>query len=178
MRIHILQSFWPLICPPFDSLLPFRKLLQLLKKVGSDFKILPSWINEFECFEEAPLKLEHEVDDSNNTWSTLSSLRQQKHTRSSIIGFIYKFYNFKRHLIMVIKYQLSVIINPVEGEEFKAKSRDLWVVVYFLSGTVDYVSNLVGNYKIYILTRICVSEVYPITETNCPNRPLIYDMLL
>jgi hypothetical protein len=54
--------------------------------------------------------------------------------------------NLLSHLIMVVKDQLSIIIQPIEGQVFDTYRRPL--VEDLSACTIDYMSDLVCNYEL------------------------------
>lgn len=82
----------------------FCILLNLLKKICSDFKIWSSWIDELKCFKQWPLKLFHEIYNSNNRGPILSSNRMNQHSCTFIKCFINKSNNFFWNSVLFIKY--------------------------------------------------------------------------
>ena len=121
---QIKQVFLPLVCPLqfYRSVMnksTFGVLLDLLKKVCSNFQVRSPGINEFECLKETPLVLFHEVENTYHTCPALSSDRVDKDRITLWKWFIYKPDYFFGDLVFIIENQLPVVINPIESEEFQ-----------------------------------------------------------
>ena len=94
----------------------YLPLLQLLQERASDLQIRPPRIDELKCFHHWPVKLLHQVDADDATGATLSSDWVHKNSIVLISCLVDEVLNLVCHLVIFIKEELTIVIQPVERQ--------------------------------------------------------------
>ena len=99
-------------------------LLQLLQEVGTDLQVRAARVDELQRLQQRPLVLFHEVKDGHDGAPILSSNRVNEHARVLLLdGLINESDNFPGHAILIVKDQLTIVVQPVKRQELQARLR-------------------------------------------------------